>query len=203
MFENNEKRLSPVEKKRVKSFLKGLTGKRIWKLTEFYNEMLFRLPAMKQALLHAGNGNRVYTYYWTYPGEDHLLRACHAMELTYVFGTLEEKILTGDHINKGLSDTVQEMWVNFARCGNPSTGQYVWEPYGRPDRKTIVFSGKPHMEEDIKAEQRKMLEGLLHHYFNGCYAQLSYNVPCVRKAAMLAAGLGAATVLMISELKRK
>lgn len=197
MFENNVKRLSPAEKKNVRTFLKKTGGKRIWRLTEFYNEMLFRLPAMKQALLHSRNGNRVYTYYWTYPGEDPVLGACHAMELTYVFGTLEEKILTGDHIDRKLADTVQEMWVNFARCGNPSTDRYTWDPYGLPERKTMVLSEKPHMEEDLKAEQRKLLEGLLHHYLNGCYSQLSYNVPCVMRPAAGLAGIAVILAYLI------
>ena len=186
MFENNEKRLSEDEKKKVREFLKKQSGRRIWRLTEFYNETLFRLPAMKQALLHAQNGNAVYTYYWKVPGENPLLGACHAMELTYVFGTLEEKILTGDVIDEKLSETVMEMWANFARYGNPSTSRYVWEPYALPQRKTMVLDHEPHMEKDIRREQRELLEGLLHHYLNGCYTQLSYNVPSVRKSAALA-----------------
>ena len=187
MFENNEKRFSADEKENVKAFFDGLDGQKTWKLTEFYNEMLFRLPAMEQALLHARNGNRVYTYYFTYPGADPVTGACHAMELAYVFRNLQETIYTGGHVSEELADTVQEMWANYARSGDPSTDLYHWEPYDLPDRKTMILGEDVKMTEDLKSGQRVLLEKLLPHYLNGCYSQLTFNVPHVRKAAAVAA----------------
>lgn len=197
MFENNEKRFSADEKKRVMDFFRMLDGQKIWKLTEFYNEMLFRLPAMEQARLHAQNGNRTYTYYFTCPGADPTIGACHAMELAYVFRNLQETIYTGGHVSAELADTMQEMWANFARYGDPSTGTYHWDPYDVSSRKTMILGERPAMTEDLKRGQRILLEKLLPHYLNGCYSQLSFNVPHVRKAAALAGGIILAAVFSI------
>ena len=191
VFENNMATLSEEEKADVKEFMAMQTGeKKVWRQTEFYNELLFRIPAMKQASIHSDNGNNVYTYYWTYPGEDDLIKACHAIELSYVFNNLDEKIYTGNKVNEELADEVQKMWVNFACTGDPSTDSHTWEKYDTDTRKTIVLGDDIHMEEDLKKEQRELLEPLLGHYFNGCYTQLSLDVPQVyRIEVQLVSGL--------------
>ncbi|MBR6941037.1 MAG: carboxylesterase family protein, partial [Clostridia bacterium] len=67
MYENNCKRMTDEEKQRAEKFLSMQIDLKIWKLTEFYNELLFRVPAMKQAELYAKSGNTVYAYYWKMP----------------------------------------------------------------------------------------------------------------------------------------
>ena len=52
-FENDMKVLTPVEKGCTKLFMNDLCGLSVWKQTEFYNETMFRLPAIRQAELHA------------------------------------------------------------------------------------------------------------------------------------------------------
>lgn len=92
------------------------SGRKIWNLTEFYNELLFRIPAVEQAVRHKGTS---YNYYWTMPGADETLGACHAIELAYVFRNPQVEIYTNGLYNAELADTVQDMWVNFARsCGS-------------------------------------------------------------------------------------
>ena len=174
MYENNIAQMSPEEKELAKTFLHELSGKKIWKLTEFYNELLFRIPAIELAARHKGTS---YNYYWTMPGEDETLGACHAIELTYVFNNPQETIYTGELYNEELANVVQDMWVNFARCGNPSTEAYTWEPYTADKRMTMVLGEEISMTEDLKARERELIEPLLHHYFNGSYAQLNFFVP--------------------------
>ena len=188
MFENNMKALSADEKKHVDSFLARQGADRVSGLSEFYNETLFRVPAMKQAELHSENGSDVFAYYWTYPCADEKIGACHAVELAYVFGNPDEDIYTGGKFDPDLADAVQDMWVSFARTGDPSTEKYKWDRYDAASRRTMVLGEDIHMESDIKADQRKEIEPLLGRYFNGCYTQLSYNVPQVyRILGMLAA----------------
>ena len=177
MYENNRKRLTDEEKQSVDTFLSMENDQKIWRLTELYNELLFRIPAMKQAELHAGNGNHVYTYYWTMPGEDERVGACHAIELTYVFNNPQVTIYNGNLYSRELADTVQDMWVSFARSGDPGTGAIRWQPYDSQTRMTMVFGEDIHMESDLKADERKLVEPLLEHYFNGCYSQLDLMVP--------------------------
>ncbi|OKP89859.1 carboxylesterase family protein [Paenibacillus sp. P32E] len=91
-----------------------------WDITEFYNDLMFRVPATVQASSHSKNGGNTYMYYWTYPSAKKYYGASHAMELAYVFNNLQETIYTGNNTNVELSSVVQNMWVNFAKTGNPS-----------------------------------------------------------------------------------
>ena len=210
MFENNCRRLSDQDKDRVNAFLSAQSGKKVWKLTELYNELLFRIPAMKQAELHSNNGNRVYTYYWTMPGEIDTVGACHAIELAYVFNNPQENIYTGNKYDQALADTVQEMWIDFARTGDPGTGSVSWEPYTSENRMTMMLGEDIRMECDLKREQRELTEPLLGYYFNGCYSQLDMNVPQVRRicaqllaAVVLVAAIIAGVILIIKKARSK
>ena len=177
LFENNIKKLTDDDKKLVDNFMDHLDDKKVWKLTEFYNELLFRVPMNKQAELHSEAGGNTYVYHWAYPGEDQTIGACHAIELSYIFNNLQETIYTGNKINKELADEAQEMWVNFARNGDPSTSNHKWEKYNAKTRKIMILDENIHMEDDLKKDQRLLIEPLLKYYFNGNYGNLSLNVP--------------------------
>lgn len=207
IYENNRKRMTDEEKQCADDFLALQSGQKIWKLTELYNELLFRVPSLKQAELHAANGNTVYNYYWTMPGENETLGACHAIELTYVFNNPQVTIYNGSVYNRELADTVQDMWVNFARMGNPGTETITWQPYNSQTRMTMVLGEDIRMESGLKDEQRKLVEPLLGHYFNGCYSQLDLMVPhtfriCGQILAAVAL-VAAAAVCFVLLLKRK
>lgn len=75
----------------------------VWKITEFFNDVLFRVPAIKQAEGIAKSGGNSYMYYWTYPSAIGNLKACHAVELAYVFNNLEDTAYTGDNVNADLA----------------------------------------------------------------------------------------------------
>lgn len=203
MYENNLRRMSPEEQALTKTFVGTQSGKKIWRITEFYNELLFRLPAVEQAARHKGTS---YNYYWTMPGANETLGACHAMELSYVFNNPQVTIYTGGWYHETLADTVQEMWINFARTGDPGTDRYPWAPYTADSRMTMVLGEDPHMVENFKEEQRTVLTPLLHHYFNGCYAQLDWLVPqlgrIVCQMLFLLALAAAVVVLIVSIVKR-
>ena len=206
-FENDLKRLSDSEKKQVREFLSGQKGQSVWRKARFYDELMFRLPAVEQARLHSKNGGRTYMYYWTVPSALPMRKACYAVELAYVFGNTEETIYTGKTADKLLSDTVMRMWTNFARTGDPSTKSLTWKRFSEPERATMVISRRPHMENDILHNRWKLLSPLLRHMISPSYSTLDNNVPLVRKAAVgglaIAAGLTAAAVFAIKAFGNK
>ena len=111
-------------------------------------------------------------------------------------------------MDEKLADTVQNMWVNFARNGDPSTGKYKWEQYKPDTRKTMVLGKDIHMEKDIKSAQRREIEPILHHYFNGGHNMLDFDVPQIYKiAAQLFATLtiiiGSIVLIVILRHKRR
>ncbi|MBQ2211591.1 MAG: carboxylesterase family protein, partial [Ruminococcus sp.] len=198
-FENDMKLLPKEDKARAKQFMSRLHGHSMWRMAEFYNEMMFRLPAVYQAQEHAKNGGRAYMYYWTVESKLPMRKACHAVELAYVFGNLEETIYTGEIADETLSDTVMQMWTDFARTGDPSGDRLKWSEYDGKTRATMVISRQPHMENDVLSGRRRLLFPLLRYQINPSYATLDYNVPFVRKAVAgsiaLAAGIAGAAYL--------
>ena len=202
-FENDMRVLSKEDRKRVKQFIASQKGHSIWRMTEFYSEVMFRLPAMAQASLHAKNGGRAYLYYWTIHSAIPLRKACHAVELAYVFGNHDQTIYTGKRADEALSDTVMQLWTNFARTGDPSSETLQWHPYDAQTRQTMIISEQPHMENDVLPDQRKQLSPLLKYMINASYATMDYNVPFVRKAiscGVAAAAAVAATAFLAKKL---
>ena len=174
LYENYYKKLSSEDKEKVKEFMNLQNDKRIWKITEFFNEIIFRGPMNKQAEYHSDAGGNTYVCIWKFPGKDETLGAYHSIELPYVFNN----DFNGDSIlNEELVNNTQDMWVNFVRNGNPSTKELTWEKYDSKIRKTMIFDKKIEMGEEYKKEQRELIEPILKYYFNGVSSQISYNVP--------------------------
>ena len=195
-FENDMKLLSSADRKLVKYAMSRMKVHEIWRMTEFYNEMMFRLPAIRQAERHAKNGGKVYMYYWTQPSSIRFRGACHAVELAYVFRNPQETIFTGAPADAVLTKTVGNMWANFARTGDPSVPGFDWIAYDEKRRATAIISKSPHIKNDPLKAQRELLSPLLRYMINASYATLDYNVPFVRKAVAIAAGaaVGAAAL---------
>jgi para-nitrobenzyl esterase len=184
-----------------------MKGHSMWRIARFYDEMMFRLPAVEQAVLHHRNGGKAYMYFWTVPSSLPKRKACHAVELSYVFGNLEETIYTGESADEKLSDTVIQMWTNFARTGDPSVEDLRWEEYTEQKRATMVISKQPNIKYDVLSGRRILLAPLLRHMINPSYATLDYNVPFVRKtiakSAALIAGVSAAAYMTVKLIKGK
>ena len=53
--------------------------------------------------------------------------ACHACELDYVFYNLNRDDVGVGPADPKLAEKVSAAWVSFARTGNPSTDEIVWE----------------------------------------------------------------------------
>ena len=180
MFDNNMAKVSEEDKKNYLSkYMKLFNGRKLWKMVEFYNDVLFRTPAIAQAEGHSDNGGRTFMYYWSYPSAHKNLGACHAVELAYVFGNTDVKIYTGDNVDISLSEEVQNMWVNFAKTGNPSTQNTKWERFERRARKTMILGSKIKSEQDPLSQRRRYTFPFLKYMFNGCYANLKINIPVI------------------------
>ena len=184
MFENNMKRVSAQDLEIINAFLDRQFGRPVWKYTQFYNEIMFRIPMLAQADAHANCGGDTYIYYWDYPSAIANMGACHAVELAYVFNNLTETIYTGDDVNVELADEIQNMWINFVRCGNPSTDKYTWPKYESGSRTSMVLASDIVPEKDLMGEDREALMPILKYNFNGCYANLDLRVPAFYKTIL-------------------
>ena len=162
--------------------MRSEAGHWIWKLSAFYTEMMFRLPAIEQAEQHAAHGGKVFLYYWMQPSKLWQYGACHAAELAYVFGNTEDTVYTGEPANRELAKRVMQIWAKFATDGDPGTPELLWPPYDGTTRETMVLCRKPRTERDLRGEQRKLLAPLLRYRINPSYATMDYRVPFVYRS---------------------
>ena len=176
-YEVDISKISKEDMVNVKAFMKKVRGNKVARITEFYNEIMFRLPAIAQAEAHSKNNGNVYMYYWKEPSKIPLFKACHAVELAYVFYNIDDTIYTGERADEELAKNVSNMWVNFAKTGNPSLENIVWHKYDIKDRKTITFKKDDIKEEsDILQKQRELLFPIVKYMINPGYADVEDNM---------------------------
>lgn len=92
-----------------------------------------RCPARRVAARINATGGRAWIYYFTRqragPGGEKL-GAYHGTEIPYVFGTHDDW-LPVEAIDDELTEVVMDMWVQFARSGDPNIpGHPEWPVYG-------------------------------------------------------------------------
>lgn len=172
MYKLNTEKMSVTDSTYLETFMSLQTEGKVWNITEFYNDILFRVPAIAMAESNYKNGGNVFMYYWEYPSAIDNLGACHAVELAYVFNNLDETVFTGNNIDPNLATEVQNMWVNFAKTGNPSTKNNTWEKYDIDNRTTMILGTDIHMENDYLSEQRTNITPLLKYGLNGSYTEV-------------------------------
>ena len=176
-------------------------------IADFFSDLLFRVPAIRQAQLHAGNGGRHYMYYWTKKSALEHYGACHAVELAYVFNNLDDTIYTGARADERLAKVVQDMWVQFAKTGDPSAAGYIWEPYESIERQTMVLGDDIHLESDPLPQRRVLIEPLLKYEINGQYKAMDYALiylrKCLVRALCIQAGVNAVIALILFVRKRR
>ena len=182
-FENDLHLLSPEDRKRAKQYMKLKSGYSLWKISGFFTEVMFRLPAVRQSEMHSRNGGKVFMYYWKKRSHLPHLRACHAVELSYVFGNIQDTIYTGKPADPALSRQVQDQWVRFAETGDPGTPELPWPAYDEKDRWTMILKEHSEAVKDPLPEQRTVLDPILDYRLNASYANMNFNVPFVWKSA--------------------
>ena len=104
---------------------------------------LFPALALADAVVQAGAQVWMYQFDWAPPASR--FKACHCLELPFVFGNLPAwadapMLAGGDPVKMAaLSAALRATWVEFADSGDPHAPGLLWPPY-RPDgRQTMIF----------------------------------------------------------------
>jgi para-nitrobenzyl esterase len=101
-------------------------------VADLANDHTFLRPAMDAAQAMARQGGRVFAYQfnWSPPGSR--LRACHCIEIPFVFGTMASMttapmLAGGDPaVMEALSAVVRRAWTNFVHHGDPADTLTPW-----------------------------------------------------------------------------
>jgi para-nitrobenzyl esterase len=138
-----------------------------------YRDQIFGWEMRTWARLSTKTGKHpVYLYYFTHrpPGpQSQRLRAFHASEIAYVFGTFFWPFPWEDADRK-LSETMSTYWVNFAKTGNPnSEGLAKWPAYNPSTDQALEFG------DQISVRSQVNKAGL--DFFDGYYQSLKPSAP--------------------------
>jgi para-nitrobenzyl esterase len=103
-----------------------------------------------------------YMYYFSRrpPGpQSTKLRAFHASEIAYVFGTFVWPFPWED-TDKKLSDAMTSYWVNFAATGNPNGGSLVnWPSYNSKDDQALEFGDQIAVRSEVNKAGLDFFDG--------------------------------------------
>ncbi|MFF9012135.1 carboxylesterase/lipase family protein [Streptomyces sp. NPDC014870] len=120
-------------------------------------DKLLRVPQNRLADARTAGPGATYVYEFGWRSPVLGLGACHALEIAFVFDTLDRPgavALTGPDAPRPLADAMHSAWVRFATTGDP--GWRPWDgarpvmTFGRPDDDgpTVVESPR---EEELRA----------------------------------------------------
>jgi para-nitrobenzyl esterase len=129
----------------------------VWSAIQTDGEM--RRPADAMAEAHAGNTRATFVYRFDEPLAGRLahLRACHAADLPYPFGSVD-RLGWAEVLGPGapaLAEAVQSAWVAFARDGNPSCDELgPWPAYDTARRATMLLAAQSRLVDDPDASRR-------------------------------------------------
>ena len=188
--------LDSAQRKSASRFLEVVPKDNPWPVAELLNDLMFRGPAIEMAQRHATAGGRTYMYYWTKPLTNPVYGACHGVEVSYTLNT-GRQIKSGDHHNPTLAAEAQQMWVNFAATGNPSTPGHYWPAYETTQRATMVLGDTIRMVNDPLAEQRRLIAPLMREYVSPIFSELLDKAPWY---AGIAIGTLVAALLLLTWL---
>jgi para-nitrobenzyl esterase len=126
-------------------------------LAAVLTDWFFRIPAIRLAESHQGP-SYMYEFAWPSPLFGGRLGACHALEIGFVFDTLDAEqgeALYGSSPPAELAAAMHKAWIDFARSGQPG-----WDAYNPATRATMAFALTSTLSHDPRPEQRTAWEGI-------------------------------------------
>ncbi|MBX5450937.1 carboxylesterase/lipase family protein [Thermogemmatispora sp.] len=134
---------------------------------DLMGDLVFRIPAIRLAEAQVRQGAPVWMYRfdWKSPAFGGALGAAHAMDIPFVFNTLDvglSRLFTGTAPSRQtLADLMHAAWAAFIRDGNPQLpGLPAWPRYDLERRATLIWDETPSLAEDPQGELRALWEGV-------------------------------------------
>jgi para-nitrobenzyl esterase len=129
---------------------------------------LFRIPSMRFAEAYLARQPATFQYLFTYesPAMRGALRSCHALELPFMFGTLDKpgqpQFAGSGEAQQRLSARMMDSWIAFTRTGDPSVPgpNQAWPAYDVVRRPTMVFDLQSGLEYAPYEDERAAWDDL-------------------------------------------
>jgi len=118
-----------------------------------------RIPSLTIADRKAAqNGAPVFVYLFSWETEvlDGRLKSPHALEIPFVFDTLDSAPITGSSPTRfELANKMSRTWFAFARTGNPNNPAIPqWPSYSSNQRPTMIFDDECRVINDPYQQER-------------------------------------------------
>lgn len=129
----------------------------------------FRIPELRliEARMHGLAPTWQYLFTWKSPAFGGVLGSCHALEIPFVFGVLDNpgaSIFLGGEAGEDLcrlSDAMQDAWLAFARTGDPNSGGLPeWPEADGAEWPVMVFDTVSELVDDPGGAQRLLWSGV-------------------------------------------
>jgi para-nitrobenzyl esterase len=136
-------------------------------LAAISSDALWRIPSNRFAEAYRVQQPATFMYLFTYesPAMRGALRAAHAVELPFMFGTYESAgqanfVGVGEAVQR-LSARMMDSWIAFVRAGDPSVEgpAQTWPAYELERRPTMVFDRQSGLEHAPYEEERAAWDG--------------------------------------------
>jgi para-nitrobenzyl esterase len=130
-------------------------------VVDLFTDAVFRIPSLRGADVQADTGAPVWVYLFTWrtPVFGGMLGATHALEIPFVWGMLSDpawSFLVGQEPPLHLATAMQDMWLTFARTGDPNAaGLPSWPPYDIARRPTLEIGDELRVVDDPGRELRE------------------------------------------------
>ena len=129
---------------------------------------MFRIPAVRLAEAQSKVQPDTYMYLFTWPSPvmGGMMGACHALEIPFVFGTIDDPV-TASFCGSGpeamkLSEAMQEVWLAFARTGSPRHPSVPdWPAYDTTRRATMLVGKEWTVQDDPMPSERAWWENVI------------------------------------------
>jgi len=132
------------------------------------SDRTMRHPAMRLASLQSAHQAKTYAYLFTWPSPTlgGLLGSCHALDLPFVFGTLDDALVRNFAGStrpgaRELAERIQDAWISFARTGSPAHAAIgEWPAYDPTRRATMILDRECRVAEAPREAERSFWESI-------------------------------------------
>ncbi|KKN59545.1 hypothetical protein LCGC14_0540880 [marine sediment metagenome] len=134
-------------------------------LGAFRTDFYFRIFSIRAAEAQSRHQKNTYMYLFTWPSPlmGGKLGSCHALEISFVFGTID-KPGTDVFCGKGkdaqaLSERMMDTWIAFAHSGDPNNKNIPeWPSYDSVNRSTMILDKEHKIVNDPFGKEREEWE---------------------------------------------
>lgn len=104
----------------------------------------------------------MYLFRWESDYKGYLFKACHALEIPFVFDNVDSLPLTGSRPDRyELAAIMSQTWATFARSGDPNNPEIPnWPAYNLKDRATMILDRPCYVENDPARQELDAWQGM-------------------------------------------